>query len=402
MGSEVRRRVSALADHEVVGARLVPRGIVDGVGSGLQRARSFMVLATMLYRASHLVGAFFALTQHHRDRAALWALFGVAVLLSALVFGGALREGWFAARTVGSDVLVSGCVLPLLALACGAGRDPASLAWVVLLGSSAVATAAVAFEGGWIVAAVLLTAAAHLGVYRAVGAPAAVLGNDLNSLASSAILAWVFWWYLRRQGRLLERAGARALAAEALRARYAERLEHHRALHDTVLATLTAIASGGVDANGPLVRERCAREAAYLRRLIQRTADEEHHPQVGAALEEAVRSAESLNLRVTAQYHDLPEVPAEVAAALSDAVGEALNNVLRHAGTGHAYLTASGGAGRLVVSVVDRGAGFDPARVVPGLGLRRSVQARLCEVGGSASVDSSPGEGVCVELRWPR
>ncbi|MDH6115284.1 signal transduction histidine kinase [Kitasatospora sp. MAP12-15] len=377
-----------MADHEAV--------------AGLRRARSFMVLATMLYRASHLAGGFLVLTQHHRDGAAPWALLGTAALCSVLVFRGALRDGWFAARAVWLDVVVSGCALPLLALACGAGRDPASIAWVVLLGSSASATAAVAFEGGWIVGAVVLVAAAHLSAYQTIGAGTAVLGSDLNSLASSAILAWVFWWYLRREGRLLEQAGARALAAEALKARYAERLEHHRALHDTVLATLTAIAGGGVDANGPLVRERCAREAAYLRRLIQRTADEEHHPQVGAALEEAVRSAESLNLRVTAQYHDLPPVPAEVAAALGDAVTEALNNVRRHAGTGHAYLTAAGGPGRLVVSVVDRGTGFDPARVVPGLGLRCSVQDRLREVGGLATVESSPGEGVCVELRWPR
>ncbi|GAB2714789.1 ATP-binding protein [Kitasatospora kifunensis] len=371
------------------------------MGSGLHRARSFMVLATLLYRVSHLVGGFLVLTQHHLDGAVCWVVLGAAVLSSVLVYRGALSGGWFAARPVWLDVLFCGCVLPFVAVAWGGEREPAAIAWILLLGSSASATAAVTLERGWLGGALALLVAAHLTVCQTVGASAAVLGGDLNSMASSAVLAWVFWWYLRRQGQLLESANARALAAEAHKARYAERLEHHRALHDTVLATLTAIAGGGIDANTPLVRERCAREAAYLRRLIQRTADEEDHPQVGAALEEAVRSAESLSLRVTAQYHNLPEVPAEVAGALGDAVTEALNNVLRHAGTGHAYLTATGSPGRVLVTVVDRGAGFDPEGVVHGLGLRRSVHARLSEVGGRADVDSSPGEGTCVELRWP-
>ncbi|XIE81177.1 sensor histidine kinase [Streptomyces sp. SBR177] len=216
-------------------------------------------------------------------------------------------------------------------------------------------------------------------------------------------MAWVMWWYLRRQGRLLDEANARALAAETQKARYAERLDHHRALHDTVLATLTTLAAGGVDANAPEVRERCAREAAYLRRLVQQTAEEVHHLGLGAALEEAAGSVESLGLRITAQYHRLPEVPPAVAGAFADAAREALNNVRRHAGTGRAWLTATGeteGPGA-VVTVVDRGPGFDPAAHVPGFGLRGSIQSRMSEVGGLAVVDTAPGEGVRVELRWP-
>ncbi|MGK4584716.1 sensor histidine kinase [Kitasatospora sp. HPMI-4] len=371
------------------------------LGSGLHRARSFMVLATMLYRASHLVGGLLTIVQHQPDSWSGWSVLAAAAVCSALVYGGALRGGWFAAPAVWTDVLVSGCLLPFLASAWSDGREPAATAWVLLLGGSASAAAAVALEGPRIVAAVLLLTGAHLAWHRTTGAGPAILGGDLDALASSAVLAWVFWWYLRRQGRLLDSANRRALVAEAERARYAERLDHHRALHDTVLATLTAIAGGGVDANAARVRERCAREAAYLRRLIQRTADEEHHPEVGAALEAAVGSAESLGLRVTAQYRALPEVPAEVAAALADAVTEALNNVLRHAGTGHAYLTATGAGGTVLVTVVDRGAGFDPERVVHGLGLRRSVRDRLSEAGGRANLDSAPGEGTRVELRWP-
>ncbi|MDF3290565.1 sensor histidine kinase [Streptomyces silvisoli] len=359
-----------------------------------------MILATMLYRASHLVIGLFAVVQHRPGLPVAWLVLLAAVGCSVWVWGGALARGVFSGWAVWADVVVSGCVLPFVALEWGGPLVPAADGWVMLLGTSAASAAAVAFGRTALAGAVVVLTATHVAVCRTVGASAVALDGHLISLASSAIMAWVFWWYLNRQGRLLDAASARALAAEAQKARYAERIDHYRALHDTVLATLTAIA-GGVDANSPQVRERCAGEAAYLRRLIQRTADEEYHPELGAALERAVRSAESLGLRVITQYHNLPEAPAEVAAAVADAVTEALNNVRIHAGTGRAYLTATGVGDRLVVTVVDRGRGFAPDRVTRGLGLRRSVHARLAEVGGRAVVDSRPGEGAVVELRWP-
>ncbi|MBL3667463.1 hypothetical protein JL475_15995 [Streptomyces sp. M2CJ-2] len=374
------------------------------MGSGLQRARAFMILATLLYRASHLTVGVLAVAQGHRILSLHYAGLLAALGLSVLGYSTALRHGWFDRRHVWADVLVTGCLLPLALCAWGGVREPASLGWAMLLGGSASATAAIALERSHVLTALALLVVTHLIGYQLVGASRAILGGHVNSLLSSAVMAWVFWWYLRRQGRFLDDANARALAAEAHKARYAERLEHHRALHDTVLATLTTLATGAIDANTPEVRERCAREAAYLRRLVQQTADQDGHREIGAALEEAVGSVERLQLRVTAQYHDLPEVPPEVAAAFADAVTEALNNVLRHAGTGHAYLTATRAAeGRegAVVTVVDRGSGFDPERYVPGLGLRGSVLGRMAEVGGRATVDTAPGEGVRVEMRWP-
>lgn len=361
-----------------------------------------MVLATLLYRGSHLLVGLAALVQHQRDRPVSWAVLATAVGCSVLVYGNARRNGWFDRRFVAADVLVTGCVLPFVAYTWAGAQQAPSIAWVMLLGGSASAAAGVAFERWTAIAAVLLIAATHIVGYRMVHAGVAVTVGHTNSVLSSAVMTAVFWWYLRRQGRLLDAATEQAMAAEAQRARYAERIAHHRALHDTVLATLTTIASGSIDANSEQIKRRCAREAAYLRRLIEQHADEEPNPEVGAALESAVRSAEDLDLKVTAQYHDLPTVPPGVAVALGDAVREALNNVVKHAGTGRAYLTATGSDGHLVVTVVDRGVGFDPARSGSGgFGLRGSVHARMREIGGAADVDSAPGEGARVELRWP-
>ncbi|MFE4873244.1 sensor histidine kinase [Streptomyces sp. NPDC056682] len=363
-----------------------------------------MIMATLLYRASHLSVGVLAAAQLRWDHPLQYAGLAVALAVSGLCYGSALRRGWFDRRHIWADILVTGCLVPLVLCGWGGAHDPATLGWATLLGGSASATAAICLERFPVLVAIALLVVTHILAYQAVGAGSAIVAGHVNSLLSSAVMAWAFCWYLRRQGRLLDDANARALAAEANKARYAERLEHHRALHDTVLATLTTLAAGGIDANAPEVRERCAREAAYLRRLVQQTAEEFHHREIGAALEEVIGCEESLRLRVTAQYHDLPKVPPEVAAAFADAVREALNNVRRHAETGHAYLTATGdpdGGEGAVVTVVDRGPGFDPERYVPGLGLRCSIHGRLAEVGGRATVDTAPGEGVRVELRWP-
>ncbi|MEV7418529.1 hypothetical protein [Streptomyces sp. NPDC089919] len=398
------------------------------IGSGLQRAQRFLILATGLYRASHLAVGAAAVARRPPGTTggpAPWVILGTALALSLMLYGGAHSRGWFDRRWVWADVLITGCALPFLGTTALGDEAVAPKGWLMLLGGSATGTAGVALSLRGGTTAVVLVVCAHAWARGHVSGE--LIGHSI-SVVSSAVMTAVFWWYLRRQGALLDDAQQRAVTAEARRAREAERLAHHRALHDTVLATLTAIAAGVVDANTPQVRERCAREAAYLRRLVQR--DDEPRPggaelpvPVGAALEEAVRSAECLGLKVSAQYHALPEVPGPVATALSAAAAEALNNVRVHAGTGRAYLTAVGGGGpagpaagdgpQVVVTVVDRGAGFDPEPAGPpgaagtvtaagtGTGLRRSVHARMAAVGGLALVESAPGEGTRVELRWP-
>jgi signal transduction histidine kinase len=98
-----------------------------------------------------------------------------------------------------------------------------------------------------------------------------------------------------------------------------------------------------------------------------------------------------------------PDVPAPVAAAIANAVREALSNVAAHAGTGEAWVEVSLRApGRLQVTVRDRGAGFDPADIDrTRLGLRRSIAERLADCSGQASIWSAPGQGTVASLSWP-
>jgi signal transduction histidine kinase len=189
--------------------------------------------------------------------------------------------------------------------------------------------------------------------------------------------------------------------AAAQRARHDERMIQYRLLHDTVLPTLNAIAGGDAQVSAQL-RQRCAAEADALRSMISGGA-RPATPLV-AELALVVRHQAALGLRVHSNVGELPQaLPPAATAALVGSCREALNNVAKHAGTGEAWLTAcTSPDGAVVISVVDRGRGFDPEFVTAGLGMSQSIAARMAEAGGTSKADSGVGQGTCVELRWPR
>ena len=57
--------------------------------------------------------------------------------------------------------------------------------------------------------------------------------------------------------------------------------------------------------------------------------------------------------------------------------------------------------GSAVIHVRDRGHGFDPAERPTGHGWTMSVEGPIGAVGGSVTVDSTPGEGTEVTIRVP-
>ncbi|MFV0634610.1 sensor histidine kinase [Demequina sp.] len=97
------------------------------------------------------------------------------------------------------------------------------------------------------------------------------------------------------------------------------------------------------------------------------------------------------------------EIPGRVASAVGEAVEEALRNTARHAGdAARVEVTASITARRVVVTVSDDGAGFDPRLVGPTrLGIAASIAGRMASVpGGASRVDSAPGVGTKVTVSW--
>jgi signal transduction histidine kinase len=95
--------------------------------------------------------------------------------------------------------------------------------------------------------------------------------------------------------------------------------------------------------------------------------------------------------------------PPAVVRAVAGAAAEALENVVRHAGVDAARVGVRvQGRGVLEVTVADDGVGFHPGRVgVHRFGLALSVRDRMAGAGGHAVVESAPGRGTVVRLRWP-
>ena len=84
------------------------------------------------------------------------------------------------------------------------------------------------------------------------------------------------------------------------------------------------------------------------------------------------------------------------------AAAEAVRNSNRHAhSTTPTTVTVSLDSPKLTVVVADDGRGFDP-QTVPAdrLGITVSIRDRMAAIGGSADIDSAPGRGTRVSLRW--
>lgn len=373
-----------------------------------ERVRRFVAMLLMLQRLSYLLPACASLLADEalfsgRGRNAV--LLALALTWNVTLFHWVARRGWFAPTAVMIDVLatcafmigVTGACLPESGTCVTDWSSHAMLATGALIG--AVIERPIRFAA--LLPPIVVYVIAHADDLGQRLPPMLELAVQINSYVWFAIVVFFIRRYLAGQAARLDGLAEQRLAVETERIAEQARLAHYRQLHDTVLATLTAIARGGLDHQAEEVRRRCAADAAYVRALIRQDAS-------GAAtgltngLARAVARATGLGLCVRYAAEALPEdLPADVGVAMAEAVAEALNNVARHSGEREAWLTAVAVEGVVTVRVVDRGRGFDPGAVESGYGLRSSVIGRMREAGGDAEIITAPGDGVCVELRWP-
>ena len=90
----------------------------------------------------------------------------------------------------------------------------------------------------------------------------------------------------------------------------------------------------------------------------------------------------------------------DVEAAVYFSCLEALQNIAKYAGASSATISLTQRNGSLEFTVADDGRGFDPATVEHGSGLQ-GMADRLDAIGGTFSVDSTPGSGTKVHGRVP-
>jgi signal transduction histidine kinase len=231
--------------------------------------------------------------------------------------------------------------------------------------------------------------------------PAGALYLVIQALATAALMALV-----RRGGRNADAAIARQLRLEqeltVEAARRADQREQNRRLHDTVLATLTMVASGALDTPSAVLAAQASRDLRFLHTLPALP-----RPGTLAALPLADRlaavAAEAAPLQVSASFFSATqELPSTAVDRFADCAGEALRNVARHAGTGTAEIRVSDEDGQVVVEIIDHGRGFDAGSVPRSRrGISESIRGRMAEIGGTAEISGGPGAGTAVTLRWP-
>lgn len=138
---------------------------------------------------------------------------------------------------------------------------------------------------------------------------------------------------------------------------------------------------------------------AALRRIAARA-------QAAASSGSTAQDGPPVTLTVQVRTSGAPRpLPLQVEAALVRIAQSALANVVQHADARHATLTLEFLPEEVILDVVDDGRGFDVVeQPAPdrdgGFGLA-AMRSRAGELGGSLTVETSPGDGTAVAARLP-
>ncbi len=308
---------------------------------------------------------------------------------------------------IGADL----CVAAALSLAVGHLVPAAALAgttsWVAVIGSMTVVCAQLTGTPVLSVPAGLLVVASLVAGQRIAhstdGGMIALAVQVVQVLVAAAVTAAAMRTERTVVGAFERLQQARAAAGLDLARREDERAQL-RLVHNGPLTTLTMALHDVSGASSVTLRQRAAAALEALPRLAA-GGDAAAAGDTGVRLDERLAQVVvwyEPPLRIAVGLHPCL-VPAAIADALTGAVSEALENVVRYAGTDRAVLTLAEEHGTVRVGVSDAGRGFDPAwQSGYGFGVREDLAGRMAAVGGTAVVRSSPGAGTAVDLEWRR
>lgn len=216
----------------------------------------------------------------------------------------------------------------------------------------------------------------------------------------------------RRAGLRRDEAARRIaeddVIAAASAAQNLERATVAALTHDEVISTLIAAARSS-DASAPLVPRYATRA---LQRLDALGAAENDpyglapaHALISSLRETVTALADNVSFSTVRANADAV-VPNRVLRAFNDATAEAVRNSVRHANRSDRPVSREVSVSvtntDVVVDIVDDGAGFDAATLSSErYGIRLSIVHRMSLLeGGSAAIDSKPGEGTRIRLTW--
>jgi signal transduction histidine kinase len=228
------------------------------------------------------------------------------------------------------------------------------------------------------------------------------------------------------QGEIVERSQAQAMRNEVARqlitAEERERQRISRELHDQMGQQLTALLLGlqalkqappqqgvfvGAIEQLQGIADQIGREVHQLALDLRPTALDD----LGLAAALANYSGEwAERSQVQVSFHsqglDAPRPAPEVETTIYRVVLEALNNVTRHAQARRVSIILERRDDHAIAIVEDDGRGFDVETVIEALRANQrlgllGMRERLAQVGGTLTVESSPGSGTTMIARIP-
>jgi signal transduction histidine kinase/phage shock protein PspC (stress-responsive transcriptional regulator) len=180
------------------------------------------------------------------------------------------------------------------------------------------------------------------------------------------------------------------------RVRSQERADVAAHLHDSVLQTLALLQRNAGD---PAAVATLARRQERDLRAWLYGEDAPRAGTLAALLRGAADEVESAH-RVPVELVMVGDAPASAdVAALAKSAREAMVNAAKHAAVARIDVYAEVAGSTATVYVRDRGRGFDPNGVADDrMGIRTSIVGRMERHGGTASIQSAPGDGTEITL----
>ena len=194
-----------------------------------------------------------------------------------------------------------------------------------------------------------------------------------------------------------------AIAQSQIDAVERERQRIDALVHDRVLNTLLLAAKAEGEADRLAAAESAASAIISLREAEQDPETQGTVTPLGllrALKRAAIRLAPEVVVEVSGGGTE--EIPAHIAQALTEATLQALDNAMRHSKAKTITLRMDAPEpSEIAISVLDDGVGFKLDRVPRDrIGIKTSILSRLESISGGASVQSEPGQGTKIVLRW--
>jgi uncharacterized protein YidB (DUF937 family) len=312
-------------------------------------------------------------------------------------------------------------ILYLLAIATWplASRTPLHLddgnPWLYYLLTVATAMAAIGFRPR-VAVVYLFVAPSSYGI-------AALITSDEVTIRADAVLSAIYSILvggivlivvamLRQAAETVDKAQAAALESysEAVRqhATEVERVQVDAIVHDSVLTTLLSAARAATPDARALSAQMAANAIGFLLQAAVVGPDDGTTVSSTSLARRLAVAARELGVPfdLRAKSFVPRAIPSPAAEAVFSAAVQAMVNSVQHAGRGAKvtrWLAIRDIAARgIEVEIGDTGAGFAPDEVpTERIGVRVSIVERVANAGGSAEVDSQPGEGTVVTIRWP-